>query len=32
MKRMSLAVNKTFTTSSFDLEVRVGFDGAAEPG
>jgi hypothetical protein len=29
---MKLAVNKDFTASSFDLEVRWSFDVPAEPG
>jgi hypothetical protein len=31
MKRMSLPVNKGFTTSFFDLDGGWSFDGAAEP-
>lgn len=30
LRRMKLAVNKSFTTSSFDLDGRVSCDGSAE--
>jgi hypothetical protein len=32
MKQMILPVNKGFTTSFFDLDGRLSFDGPAEPG